>query len=92
MKTKEYKYNDGFEAMKNNICDTSCGLMPAPMDAQVALDILTSYLLGDDYYFAGSCNVEQGNAIVVEQILDKYSKKWRKDWDHYEKAVWDETE
>lgn len=87
MKTKEYKYNDGFEAMKDNICDTSCGLMPAPMDAQVALDILTSYLLGDDYYFAGSCNVEQGNAIVVEQILDKYSKKWRKDWDHYEKAV-----
>lgn len=92
MKTKEYKYNDGFEAMKDNICDTSCGLMPAPMDAQVALDILTSYLLGDDYYFAGSCNVEQGNAIVVEQILDKYSKKWRKDWDHYEKAVWDEIE
>ena len=92
MKTKEYKYNDGFEAMKDNICDTSCGLMPAPMDAQVALDILTSYLLGDDYYFAGSCNVEQGNAIVVEQILDKYSKKWRKDWGHYEKAVWDKIE
>ena len=85
MKTKNYKYNDGFEAMKDNICDTSCGLMPAPMDAQVALDILTSYLLGDDYYFAGSCNVEQGNAIVVEQILDKYSKQWRKDWKHYEK-------
>ena len=84
MKTKAYKYNDGFEAMKDNICDTSCGLIPAPMDAQVALDILTSYLLGDDYYFAGSCNVEQGNAIVVEQILDKYSKKWRKDWKHFE--------
>lgn len=87
MKTREYKYNDGFEAMKDNVCDVSCGLIPAPMDAQVALDILVSYLLGDGYYFAGSCNVEQGNAIVTEQILDKYSKKWRKDWDHYEKTV-----
>lgn len=84
MKTKEYKYNKGFAPMKDNICDTSCGLMPAPMDAQVALNILVSYLLGDDYYFAGSCNVEQGNAIVVEQILDKYSKKWRHDWKHFE--------
>ena len=87
MKTKEYKYNDGFEAMKDNVCDVSCGLIPAPMDAQVALDILVSYLLGDDYYFADSCNVEQGNAIVTEQILDKYSKKWRKDWNYYEKTV-----
>ena len=86
MKTKEYKYNKGFEPMKDNICDFSYGLIPAPMEAQQALEILTSYLLGDNWYFAGSCNVEQGNAIVVEQILDKYSKKWRKDWNHYEKT------
>ncbi len=91
MKAKEYKYNKGFKPMKDNICDTSCGLIPAPMDAQQALNILTSYLLGDDWYFAGSCSVEQGNAVVVEQILDKYSKKWRKDWDHYEKTAWDEN-
>ena len=84
---KEYKYNKGFEAMKNNICDTSYGLCPAPMDAQEALNILTSYLLGDDWYIAGSMNVEQCNACVVEQILDKYSKKWKKDWKHYEKEA-----
>ena len=86
---KSYKYNKGFELMKDNICDTSYGFCPAPMTAQQAIDILTSYLLGDDWYYAGSCNVEQGNAIVVEQILDKYSKKWRKDWDHFEKTTWD---
>ena len=86
MKTKEYyKYNDGFEAMKDNICDTSCGLMPAPMEAQQALDILTSYLLGEDYYVVMPMNTKQVNACVVEQILDKYSKQWRKDWKHYEK-------
>ena len=85
MKKKEYKYNKGFEAMKDNICDISCGLCPAPMNAQEALDILTSYLLGDDWYIAGSMNTEQATACVVEQILDTDSKKWKKDWDHFEK-------
>ncbi len=84
---KEYNYNKGFEAMKNNICDTSYGLCPAPMEAQLALNILTDYLLGEDWYIAGSMNVEQANACVVEQILDKYSKQWRKDWKNYEKET-----
>jgi hypothetical protein len=82
---KEYKYNKGFEALKNNICDTSYGLYPAPMEAQEALDILTSYLLGDDWYVADSMNIKQVNAIITEQILDKYSKKWKKDWKNFEK-------
>ncbi len=82
---KEYKYNKGFEAMKDNICDTSCSLCPAPMKAQEALDILTSYLLGDDWYTTISINTEQCNAVITEQILDKYSKKWKKDWGHFEK-------
>ncbi len=83
---KSYKYNEGFEAMKDNICDTSCGIIPAPMDAQTGLDILTKYLLGKDYYIAASVSTEQANAIVVEQILDKYSRKWKKDWKRYEKT------
>ena len=85
MKKKDYKYNKGFEAMKNNVCDTSYGLCPAPMSAQEALDILTSYLLGDDWHTAVSINTEQCNAIITEQILDKFSKKWKKDWDYFEK-------
>lgn len=84
---KQYKYNKGFESMKDNICDTSCGLFAAPMNAQQALDILVSYLLGDDWYIAGSCSVEQANACAVEQILDKYSKKWKKDWKYFEKET-----
>ncbi len=83
---KEYKYNKGFEAMKDNICDTSCGLYPAPMKAQEALDILTSYLLGDDFYVAIPLNAEQCNALITEQILDKYSRKWLKDWKNFEKS------
>lgn len=73
--------------MRDNIEDTTYGLCPAPMDAQEALNILTSYLLGDDWYITGSMNVEQANACVVEQILDKYSKKWRKDWKNYKKGA-----
>ena len=83
---KEYVYNKGFEPIRENICDTSYGLCPAPMDAQQALDILASYLLGDDWYIAGSLNVEQANACIVERILDKHSKKWKKDWNYYEKT------
>ena len=85
MKNKEYKYNKGFEAMRNNVCDAFYGFCPAPMEAQEALDILTSYLLGDDWYTAMSISTEQCNAIIVEQILDKYSKKWKKDWKNFEK-------
>lgn len=85
MARKEYKYNKGFEALKDNICDTSCGLYPAPMEAQEALAILTSYLLGDDWYVVDSIGPKQINAIITEQILDKYSKKWKKDWDRFEK-------
>lgn len=82
---KQYKYNKSFEPMKNNICDTTYGLCPAPMDAQLALNILTDYLLGEDWYVVMPMNTKQVNACVVEQILDKYSRQWRRDWKKYEK-------
>ena len=84
---KEYKYNKSFEAMRENIEDHTYGLCPAPMAAQDAVNILCDYLLGDDWYFAGSCGVEQGNAMVVELILDKYSKQFKKDWKNYQKEL-----
>lgn len=84
---KQYKYNKGFEPMKNNIEDLSCGFIPAPMEAQEALDILTSYLLGDDWYIATSMSQKQCNATIAEEILDKYSKKWKKDWNTYENSL-----
>lgn len=89
---KVYKYNKSFEAIKNNICDTSYGLCPAPMEAQQAVNILCDYLLGDDWYFAGSASVEQGNAMVVELILDKYSKQFKKDWKHFEATALEDVE
>jgi hypothetical protein len=89
---RKHEYNKSFEAMKNNICDTSYGLCPAPMDAQLAVNILCDYLLGDDWYFASSASVEQGNAMVVELILDKYSKQFKKDWKHFEATALEDIE
>ena len=82
---RQYKYNTGFKLMKENIEDTTYGLCPAPLPAQTALNILIDYLLGDDWYVVMSMGVEQVNACAVEQILDKYSKQWKRDWKHYEK-------
>ena len=84
---KPYKYNKSFNAMKENIEDTSYGICPAPMEAQQAIHILCSYLLGDDWYCSLSASQEQVNAVIVEQILDKYSRQWRKDWNTYEKEA-----
>ena len=84
---KKYKYNKSFEAVLENIEDTTYGVCPAPMEAQQALDILADYLLGDNFWIPSSINTKQANSCVVEQILVKYSKQWKKDWKHYEKET-----
>ena len=86
-KSFSYTYRAGFEPMLKHSQDNSCGLYPAPMSAQEALNILTSYLLGDDWSVVDSINEEQCNAIIVEHILDRYSKAWHKDWKNYEKGA-----
>ncbi len=85
---KQHKYNKSFQAMEANISDISYGMCPAPMKAQQAINILCDYLLGEDWYVAIPMGVEQINACIVEQILDKYSKQWRKDWKHREKVLY----
>jgi hypothetical protein len=60
-------------------------MMPAPMEAQTALYILCEYLLGEDWYIVSPISQKQVNACITEQILDKYSKQWRKDWKNYKK-------
>ena len=53
------------------------------MDAQIALNELARYLLGDDYCIEDPVNNEQGNTIIVYDIEKKYKKicrliNWRK--------------
>lgn len=61
-----------------------CGLMQPPMKDTTALDFLKDYLLGEDWYIVNPVNHEQGNTQLVHEILYKYSKAYRKE---YNKAI-----
>lgn len=60
------------------VADDTYGLCPAPINAQKALDVLCDYLLGDDFYIADPISTTQANTVIVQQILFKYSKEYRK--------------
>ena len=54
-----------------------CGIFPPPMDAQVALDELTKFFLGNDWYTIVT-NTKQANTEIVYEIESKYKKVNRK--------------
>lgn len=56
------------------------GLMQPPLNAQLAVDFLKNYLLGEDYYVIDPVNTEQCNAQIVHDILWKYSRGYRKEY------------
>ena len=91
MKPNNHKFNNGFKPMILNLEDKSYGVCPAPMSATVALDILSSYLLGDDFCINMTVSPDQATSVVVQNILFKYSKKWKKDHKKYNevKALFD---
>ena len=43
------------------------------LDPQEAVDILCKKLLSDDYYIADPVGERQANAIIVKDILEKYT-------------------
>lgn len=90
-KLNNYIFNNGFKSMILNLEDHSYGVCPAPMSANVALEILSSYLLGDDFCINMTVSPDQANSVVVQNILFKYSKKWKKDHKKYNevKALFD---
>lgn len=49
------------------------------MTGQEALQTLCDYLLGEDYYIVDPVSILQANVIIVEDILRKYSKRFRKE-------------
>ena len=64
-----------FETLK----DDSCGILYAPVDPQVALDVLREYILGENWYSMNPVSQAQINTEVVHEILNKVSKQYRKD-------------
>ena len=57
----------------------SGNMFPPPLDAQIALKFLKDYLLGEDWYTVNPISQEQINVEIVDAILSKYSKKYRKE-------------
>lgn len=54
-------------------------MFPPPLNAQLALQFLKDYLLGEDWYVVNPLGQEQINSEIVAEILNKYSKKYRKE-------------
>lgn len=53
------------------------------LEAQGAVDFLCKYLLGENWYVADPVNQEQCNTVIVEEILHRYSKDYKKEYKAY---------
>lgn len=62
-----------------------CGIMSPPMEDKKALEFLTDYLLGENWYVVDPISPKQVNTNRVHEILLKYSKQYRKEWKQYRK-------
>ena len=51
------------------------------------VNFIIEYLLGEDWYVADPLGHNQVNQIALEEILDKYSKKFRKELSNYKRGV-----
>lgn len=54
-------------------------MCPPPLDAQQAITFLKDYLLGEDWYSTMPMSTKQINTEIVGLILEKYSKRYRKE-------------
>ena len=62
-----------------------CGLCDPPMDANLAIQFLKDYLLGENWYVTMPENGDQCNTAIVIEILQKYSPQFRKEVKLYKK-------
>ena len=46
-----------------------------PLSAEEALNAITKYLLGDDWYVVDPIHAHQVNAVIVDEIKQKYNAK-----------------
>ena len=60
-------------------------LFPPALSSQLALDMLSHYLLGENWYCTEPISKEQINTNMVHEILYKYSKQYRKEYKYYKK-------
>lgn len=54
-------------------------ILPPELDFEKAIQFLKNYLLGEDWYVNYSGSSKQITTDIVYDILEKYSKKFRKE-------------
>ena len=55
--------------------DVNCGILSPPMDAQVALNELCRYFLGEGWYVTSPISQEQINTEIVYEIECRYRRR-----------------
>ena len=55
-------------------------IFPPPLESQMAIDFLRTYLLGEDWYTVNPISQERVNTEIVFEILFKYSKRFKKEY------------
>lgn len=72
---------------EQEIGDNKDNIFAPPLNAQFAINFLKYYLLGEDWYSINPVSQEQINAEIVDAILLKYSRQYRKDIKDLRKKV-----
>ena len=62
-----------------NSTENKDNILAPCMDAQTAVNFLIDYLIGDDWYVAYPACTEQVNTEAVMLILQKFSRKYKKE-------------
>lgn len=60
-------------------------IFPPSLEPQLALNFLREYILGEDWYSLNPISTVQINTEVVDEILYKCSKRYRKELKKYNK-------
>ena len=86
MRNEEFLMKNSYlEWLKAN--DDPMNLCDPPLDAQSAVNFLCNYLLGENWYVVVSESQKQVNSVIVDEILFKYSKQYRKEVKEYSKKM-----
>lgn len=79
---KWLKKKETYQEKANRILDlckdVDCGILSPPMDAQVALNELCRYFLGENWCVVNSISQEQINTEIVYEIELNYKSKVRR--------------
>ncbi len=65
-------------------------MLPVELDFEKAIYFLKNYLLGEDWYVAYPGSAKQITTDIVYAILEKYSKKFRKELKAYRREMGNE--